>query len=285
MSAPPRHSLPGYAGRLPPGLIRVCVLSIALLTLPGGSVAHGAGIRSETILIDSPVPGLKLALHHEFVNARPTSRRPRVIVLFAEGSAVPTSGNAGFKINGSSWMDNLAVNGFDVWSLDYLGYGESGRYPDSEADIPPGRASACAAQLERAARFILKRQRAHRLSVIGDSFGSLVAGIYATSAPQLLDKLVLFAPTTPAPRRHRIGLIDKVNHILDTGNNVYVRGDGGFCLCVAAYRWVYRRARPPAISTPGGTIARRTVTGSFLTPVHRGSRLGVRACRLTWWSK
>ncbi len=161
------------------------------------SVARNAGIRSETVLIDSPVPGLKLALHHEFLTARLSSRRPRIIVLFAEGSAVPTSGNAGFKINGSSWMDNLAVNGFDVWSLDYLGYGESSRYPDSETDIPPGRASDCAAQLERAARFILKRQRAHRLSVIGDSFGSLVAGIFATRTPQLLDKLILFAPLTP----------------------------------------------------------------------------------------
>ena len=186
-----------YAGRLRRGPIRVCVLSIALLMSGELSVARSAVIRGETILIDSPVPGLKLALHHEFPAARPSSRRPRLIVLFAEGSAVPTSGNAGFKIDGSSWMDDLAGSGFDVWALDYLGYGESDRYPDSTADTPPGRASACASQLESAAPFILSKHRAGKLSVIGDSFGSLVAGIFATRTPQLLDKLVLFAPLTP----------------------------------------------------------------------------------------
>ncbi|HEX8072012.1 MAG TPA: alpha/beta fold hydrolase [Pyrinomonadaceae bacterium] len=173
------------------------VLSSALLTLTDLSVAREARIQSEIIRIYSPVSGLKLALHHEFPAGGPALRRSRNIVLFAEGSAVPTSGNAGFKINGSSWMDDLAGGGFDVWSLDYLGYGESDRYPDSDTGVPPGRASECASQLEWAARFILKKQRAEKLSVIGDSFGSLVAGIYATRAPQLLDKLILFAPLTP----------------------------------------------------------------------------------------
>ena len=194
-----RSPLTDYRGRILQGLIRACIFSIAVVTLTDLSAARDAGIRSEIIRIDSPIPGLKLALHHEFSTTRPALRRSRNIVLFAEGSAVPTSGNAGFKIDGSSWMDNLADNGFDVWSLDYLGYGESSRYPDTDTGIPPGRASDCASQLEWAARFILKKQRAERLSVIGDSFGSLVAGIYATRAPQLLDKLVLFAPLTPVP--------------------------------------------------------------------------------------
>src|SRR6185369_14967641 len=102
------------------------------------------------------------------------------IVLFAEGSAVPTAGNAAFKINGVSWMDSLALSGFDVWSLDYLGYGESSRYRESDLANFRGRASDCANQLARAVRFILAKRQIHKLSIIGDSFGSLVAGVYAS---------------------------------------------------------------------------------------------------------
>jgi pimeloyl-ACP methyl ester carboxylesterase len=94
-------------------------------------------------------------------------------------------------------MDDLAQNGFDVWSLDYLGYGDSSRYPESTAPHPGG-ASECAGQLADAARYILRRQSAKNLVVIGDSFGTVVAGIFATRTPELLQKLVLSAPVTPA---------------------------------------------------------------------------------------
>jgi hypothetical protein len=86
------------------------VFSLLLAFIGDSSVraAQNVRIASEIIHIDSPIPGLKLGLHHHFrKSSRPTSRQ---IVLFAEGSAVPTAGNAGFKINGVSWMDNLALS-------------------------------------------------------------------------------------------------------------------------------------------------------------------------------
>jgi len=94
-------------------------------------------------------------------------------------------------------MDSLALSGFDVWSLDYLGYGESSRYRESDLANFRGRASDCANQLARALRFILAKRRIHKLSIIGDSFGSLVAGVYASRSPESVDKLILFAPVTP----------------------------------------------------------------------------------------
>ncbi|HEY6660239.1 MAG TPA: alpha/beta fold hydrolase [Pyrinomonadaceae bacterium] len=173
------------------------VFSLLLAFIGGSSVRAAQNIRitSEIIRIDSPIPGLRLGLHHNFrKSARPPSRQ---IVLFAEGSAVPTAGNAGFKINGVSWMDSLALSGFDVWSLDYLGYGESSRYRETDLQSPPGRARDCASQLANAVKFILAKRGVAKLSIIGDSFGSLVAGIYASRSPQSVDKLILFAPVTP----------------------------------------------------------------------------------------
>jgi hypothetical protein len=90
------------------------VFSLLLAFIEGSSVGAAQNVRitSEIIRIDSPIPGLRLGLHHYLrKSARPPSRQ---IVLFAEGSAVPTAGNAGFKIDGVSWMDNLALSGFDV---------------------------------------------------------------------------------------------------------------------------------------------------------------------------
>ncbi len=153
--------------------------------------------KTETIRIPSPVSGLELALHHEYLVASPA--QPRLVVLFAEGSAVPTAGNAAFKIDGLSWMDDLARHGYDVWSIDYLGYGASSRYTAPGSDSAAGNAAACAAQLERAARFIIQRQHVPKLFVIGDSFGTEVAGVFATHSGELIDRLVLFAPVTPPP--------------------------------------------------------------------------------------
>ncbi len=167
-------------------------ISLLLLICGGYAYANNGDLRSEIVRIDSADPTIKLALHHVFP-AQTGVRRPR-IVLFAEGSAVPTAGNAAYKIGGLSWMDDLAQHGFDVWSLDYLGTGESSRYPESKTGGPPGRASDCAEQLAEAARYILRKEKVEKLTVIGDSFGSLVAGIFATHTPELLDRLVLVAP-------------------------------------------------------------------------------------------
>jgi pimeloyl-ACP methyl ester carboxylesterase len=168
---------------------------VAFGAYPFVTNARKAPIASEIVRIDSPIPGLQLALHHRFqVSPSAFSRK---IVLFAEGSAVPTSGNAAFKINGVSWMDSLARSGFDVWSLDYLGYGESSRYREIDLASFPGRARDCASQLAHAVRFILASRRVKKLSIIGDSFGSLVAGIYVSRSPESVDKLILFAPITP----------------------------------------------------------------------------------------
>jgi pimeloyl-ACP methyl ester carboxylesterase len=189
-------------------------LSILLLICGGYAYANNEDIRSETVRIDSADPELKLALHHEFVAQSGAARRR--IVLFAEGSAVPTAGNAAFKIGGLSWMDDLAEHGFDVWSLDYLGTGDSSRYPESKTGGPPGRASDCAEQLAEAARYILKKEKVGKLTVIGDSFGSLVAGIFATHTPELLDRLVLAAPVTPAAQPQPMQASQQPNYDFDT---------------------------------------------------------------------
>src|SRR6266567_4065956 len=75
---------------------------VLLLSCACGFAQH-TRIQSEIVRIDSPVPGLKLALHHEYPISESHLKQEKSIVVFVEGSAVPTAGNAAFKINGSSW--------------------------------------------------------------------------------------------------------------------------------------------------------------------------------------
>jgi len=97
-------------------------------------------------------------------------------------------------------MDDLSEAGFDVWALDFLGYGESDRYPEmsapANANSPPGCAAQASLQVSRAVEFICKKQRVSKVSIISHSWGTLVAGVFATHEPSRLDRLVLYGPVT-----------------------------------------------------------------------------------------
>ncbi|MBW8852899.1 MAG: alpha/beta fold hydrolase, partial [Bradyrhizobium sp.] len=112
-----------------------------------------------------------------------------------------------YSFGGRSWRDALCDAGFDVWGLDFYGFGGSDRYPemDEAPELAPplcGAADA-AEQLLAAIRFILAHQQLTSLSIISHSWGSMPSGIVAASHPTLIDRIVFFAPITKrGPRRY-----------------------------------------------------------------------------------
>lgn len=181
--------------------VRICAsLSIGLLF--GGSLAaHSAEeVSEETIHIPGPVNGLKLGLRHASTQGIPAaSGRPVVLIL--HGSTVPVSGNADYSFNGRSLVTALAHSGLDVWALDFYGFGESDRYPEmtqpADKNPPLGTAEECANQVDSVVAYLKRERGVDRIMLIGDSGGSLVAGVFATRRPRLVSRLVLFAPVTP----------------------------------------------------------------------------------------
>ena len=138
----------------------------------------------------------------------PTRRGPgtgKPPVLFIHGSTLPSGTSAAFRINGVSWMDDLARRGFDVWALDFLGYGGSDRYPamnEPAAGAPLGRSPDAARQIAAAVDYITRHQRVTQVDIVAHSGGSLPAGLYATQSPERVARLVMFAPvmTRDGPR-------------------------------------------------------------------------------------
>lgn len=172
-------------------------LVAAMLGCQPGIRAAALAHEPSVIRIPSGIADLAVALHHLAPTAAgPGSHRPPV--LFVHGATFPTALAAGYRFDGVSWMDELAADGFDVWGLDFLGYGRSDRYPDMAApasDHPPlGRADVASRQIAAAVAHILAASHAREVSIVAHSWGTLAAGHYAVDHPAQLDRLVLFGP-------------------------------------------------------------------------------------------
>jgi pimeloyl-ACP methyl ester carboxylesterase len=128
-------------------------------------------------------------------------------VLYVHGATFPSALSIAHRFDGKSWRDVLGEAGFDVWGLDFYGFGYSDRYPEMDQpaaeNSPLCVAKDAAEQLEAAIRFVLAHQNIKRISLISHSWGSMPAGIFAGMHSALIDRWVLFAPIgRRGPRRY-----------------------------------------------------------------------------------
>ena len=153
--------------------------------------------------IPGPHPKLSLFLRH-LAPLRPSDRE-RQPVLYLHGATFPSGSSVAHRFDGVSWRDVLNDAGFDVWALDFQGFGFSDRYDEmeqpAEAHAPLCDAEDAALQVEAAARFILEHQDAARVSLISHSWGSMPAGRFAATHPAMVDRWVLFGPLSRRPPR------------------------------------------------------------------------------------
>lgn len=118
-------------------------------------------------------------------------------VLYVHGATFPSALSVAYRFAGRSWMDDLAAHGFDAWAFDFAGFGGSDRYPGMSGphEAPPlGRAPAAARQIERMVEHIVEATGFERVSLIAHSWGTIAAGLYATTHPARIDKLCFFGP-------------------------------------------------------------------------------------------
>src|SRR5215472_13277746 len=160
--------------------------------------------REQHFRIPGPRDGLSLFLR--FLDAVARSGRPRQAVLYVHGATFPSALSIAHRFDGRSWRDALIEAGFDVWGLDFHGFGHSDRYPEmsqpAENNQPLCVAEDAAKQVEAGVRFILAHQKVEKLSLVPHSWGSMPACIFAAAYPALIDRLVLFAPIARREPKH-----------------------------------------------------------------------------------
>jgi pimeloyl-ACP methyl ester carboxylesterase len=151
------------------------------VSVPGGPAALALMLYHQPPAADAPIP-------------------ENQVVLYIHGMAFPALPALGFRVDGWSWMDDLSAAGFDVWALDFAGFGGSERYPEMDAPAgahpPPGRVPEASTQISRAMDVIMARQGVNKISLIAHSWGTLAAGHFATQAPERIERLTLLAPVS-----------------------------------------------------------------------------------------
>jgi len=136
------------------------------------------------------------AVTYETASNANIHKRP---VLYVHGFTFPSALSVFLKLDGRSWADDIDSAGFSLWGLDFASLGGSERYPEMATDTPPpvpplGAADDATGQVLRAVTYILEQTGTPRVAIIAHSRGCIVAGLFATQYPDLVDRLVFFGP-------------------------------------------------------------------------------------------
>jgi pimeloyl-ACP methyl ester carboxylesterase len=119
-------------------------------------------------------------------------------VIYVNGATQASEATFDLALDGQSWMDYLAIRGYDVYFVDLRGYGPSSRPAEmhqAAADhAPVVRTSTAVKDLGTAIDHVLARRALQRLDLIGWSWGATIAGAYTAGHNDKISRLVLYAP-------------------------------------------------------------------------------------------
>ncbi len=140
------------------------------------------------------------------------------VVLFVHGGSIPSVPDYDLPFKDYSWMEHLAAAGYDTFAMDQTGYGLSPRpmmddpcnmdadnralvtpnplAHDCEPRYPHGLTTSQSDwdEIARVVDYIRELRGVDRVSLIGWSAGGPRTAGFAARNPDVVDKLVLFAP-------------------------------------------------------------------------------------------
>ena len=135
---------------------------------------------------------VKLYLFRKRRTAPKAGERPLPVLFLSHGSSMSGRPTFDLTVPGRgeySLMNVFAGYGFDVWTMDFEGYGRSTR-TDGNSNIAEG-----VRDLKAGTDLILKETGQSRMHFFGESSGGLRAASFAMSYPDRVDRLVLAAFT------------------------------------------------------------------------------------------
>lgn len=192
--------------RLTP-LVAVAVLAC----VPAMAAAHDEpackpGIESKDTMIASDTPGIELFVRNKRP-ACPKADQARRVLLYVHGATYPSETAFDLPLDGQSWMDFIAAQGWDVWLVDLRGYGRSTRPPEMEApgteNAPIVTTDVAIRDVASAIEHVRRATGVQQVTLLGWSWGTTIMGGYAAAQPDRVARLVLYAPvwlrTTPSP--------------------------------------------------------------------------------------
>ena len=187
--------------------MRLFLLAALCMT---ASLSHGQNVhndaaamafRTGTLVTDefniaSDTPGIELYVR----NKRPLGLEPRSerTVLFVHGATYPAETSFDLQLDGLSWMEYVALHGWNVYLVDVRGYGRSTRPEEmslpAEESAPIVTTDVAIRDVAAAVDFIRWRDGVTKVNLIGWSWGTAIMGGYAARNSRKVNRLVLYAP-------------------------------------------------------------------------------------------
>src|ERR1700730_11637880 len=135
---------------------------------------------------------LKLYLFRKRLSAPHSRQVAEPVLILVHGSSISARPSFDLSVPGHgeySLMNKFAEYGFDVWTMDFAGYGRSSA-GDGNSNIADG-----VEDLKAAVQVVARETGQQRYHFFGESSGALRAGAYAMEQPQRVNRLVLTALT------------------------------------------------------------------------------------------
>ncbi|MCR4843294.1 MAG: alpha/beta hydrolase, partial [Eubacterium sp.] len=123
-----------------------------------------------------------------------------------------------------SLVRRLAREGYAVWRLDIAGFGQSeevedGFMPDSDY---------AAKDIAAAAKKIIKLTGVSKIDVLGWSWGTVTVSRFAAAHPELINKIVLYAPIISGLGEYEVSEDFHINSWEHAADDFQKKSDGGF---------------------------------------------------------
>lgn len=179
------------------GMLRTRLAAVLLFLSVAANGASGPQLVTEEFIVPAADPGISLYLRNKHslgVKKFPGEK----ILLFVHGATYPAETSFDLKLNGLSWMDYIALHGYDVYLVDLRGYGKSTRPPEMDNPAsdnePIVRTETAVKDVGAAIDFILKRDGVSKINLMGWSWGTTIMGWYTAQNNDKVNRLVLYAP-------------------------------------------------------------------------------------------
>jgi pimeloyl-ACP methyl ester carboxylesterase len=154
-------------------------------------------IEVRDFTIPSESPGIELHLRNKRITGGTAIEAAKTIVL-VHGASVSSRVIFDLPLGGISFLDFLALQGFDVFTVDVRGYGGSTRPPEMDEDAthnaPIVSTSTALSDFSSAVNHVLESTGHSAVNLFGMSWGATIAGAFAAANPSKTLKLGLVAP-------------------------------------------------------------------------------------------
>lgn len=161
------------------------------------TVFNTDSVVSESLMIDSDTPGVQLHLRRKYLRSQTPFTAENTLVM-VHGATYSSGSLYDVRLNGLSFMDALALRGFNVYAVDVRGYGHSTRPAEMEAppeDNPPLYGTETGVRdLAQAVEWVRHSHGLERVQIFGMSWGGTVAGAYTSRNNDKVNRLVVLAP-------------------------------------------------------------------------------------------